>query len=214
MPKRSLKITKRRAGKKLSGKNDSKLPQSNVISKRVGLSEIRFKGLQQIRLYVPSKIYPIAPTSSTINISQAIMDPGDGTIGYINFASAFGSVFVEYVVLHARITVIPTMATGTNQQAYVLMGIDPGATGPYGSLNNASCSSNQIVPLSSSDESVQQFTVFERNIGQMNFRKIGSTPNPTTIQVYGNSTTGLPTSGNVMSIRVEWFIAFRNLNGQ
>lgn len=195
-------------------KGDSQIPKGPLAVRTVSLAQLRFTPVQEFRMWVPGRFVTISSSAGSLVQTVAIInDINEGTYGSTN-VSNLTAVFQQSCLLHTRVTLIPQMETGTNQQAMIAVGVDTESATAYADKNEASSGNTFMLPLSSAAQSCVQFTVYQRSYDEL----IWVVPTTTTpagqrlyLKMYGDSTTGLAASKQVLQMRLEFFVAFRGL---
>jgi hypothetical protein len=193
---------------------DSKLPLGPIATKAVSLRELKFAPIQEFKMWCPGRFVTISSSAgSVVNTVAIINDITEGTYGSTN-VSNLAAVFQQSCLLHTRITIIPQMETGTNQQAMIAVGVDTESATAYADKNEASSGNTFMMPLSSAAQSCVQFTVYQRSYDELIWI-VPTTTTPTGqrmyLKLYGDSTTGLAASKQIVQLKLEFFVAFRGL---
>jgi len=195
-------------------RGDSTPPAGPLATKSVSLRELKFAPIQEFKMWLPGRFVTLSSTAGSLLQTVAIInDIGEGTYGSTNVGN-LDLVFQQHCLLHTRVTIIPQMETGTNQQAMIAVGIDTESATAYADKNEASSGNSFMMPLSSSSQSATQFTVFQRSYDELIWTPL-TTTRPAGqrlyLKFYGDSTTGLAASKQIVQLKLEFYVAVRGL---
>jgi len=217
MPRSKKFSAKKSRTSKTEARNDSKIPSAKILSKSLTIKQLDFHPLQEVRLWVPGTQVTFSSSAGSVISRVDLIDPT--TTGASAFKSSiwgnYLSLFREFLLLHAKVTIVPIISATAPRAAYLAVGINDD-NHAAGSVTINMANGAEMVPVSTTDQACTQFTVFSRNYDQLSFLDTnggGALVDPYYMQTEGDSTTGMPVSLQVCTVMVHYFVCFRGIRG-